>query len=649
MMQRIGSVLLSVAALAAAGEAHGGTYRGPGSTTGPSGPSGPATPGNTGGRSPGPSTGGAADAAGDLAAWQQWWALNRDPYLQLKRALAEGDLVTSTDTFFLGPDGKISSSPGRPTAEVVRDRIVPAILELLSKDSGPDIASSALLALAKIGDVDRAAVASALKKSLGSPNQEISESAALSLGVLGDPASASALVELLDDSNFGRKLVAREEVPTRTRAFAAYALGLVGRATKNLDVRRFVVHHLVQGLETNAQAAARDVAVACATAIGIVPVEPAASSDENAPASASRAGEIAGLMRVLTDPKVSDFVRAYAAVPIARLAAGEPSLRAGIIPALTADLASSSNAGASMRQSAVTALGLVVDADDDAIDSAARAALKKQAGEGDRLARRLALIALARASARLGEHDGNGKTLDETRAFLLGELARGSTPERPWAGLALGILEHDVVQRGDAASIDVRHALASALVEHSNPVEAGAYATGLGLMGGDVAKPLLDLLDDTHDDQVRSYAAVALGMARIPAGVEPLRKIIRVARYRPGLLREVSIGLGLLGDKTVSLELIELMNDAQGLSAQGAIATALGWVGDARAVEPLLGIALDPTRTNGSRAFSVVALGLISDPRPLPWNAIYSSDSNYWIPPSTLFDPVGSAGVLDIL
>lgn len=302
-----------------------------------------------------------------------------------------------------------------------------------------------------------------------------------------------------------------------------------------------------------------------------------------------------------------------------------------------------------MRQSAVSALGLIADADEEPVDVAARAALRKQIGEGDRLARRLALISLARASARLGEHDGNAKTLEETRLFLLGELTRGSTPERPWVGLALGILEHDVVERGDAASNDVRLALARALVEHQSPVEAGAYATGLGLVGGDVAKPLLELLDDARDDQVRSYAAVALGMARVRPGVEPLRKIVRSARYRPGLLRETCIGLGLLGDKTVSLELIYLMKDAQGLSAQGAIAIALGWVGDSRAVDPLFAIALDPTRTNGSRAFSIVALGLICEARPLPWNAPYASDSNYWIPPSTLFDPLASSGILDIL
>ncbi|MBL8859524.1 MAG: HEAT repeat domain-containing protein [Planctomycetes bacterium] len=653
MIQTCGSALLAFLFVCAPAWAHGGTYRGPsGSPTvpaSPSGPSGPGTGAPGAGTGPGPSTGGAADAAGDLTAWQQWWALNRDEYLELKRALAEGDLVSRSDSFFLGPDGVVSTSPGPPAADVVRMRIVPTLIDLLAKEKSPDIATAALLALAKIGEGEGTLVSSALRSKLSSSNQEIAETAALALGVMSANSDASLLVELLHDSVAGRKLVAREEVPVRTRAFAAYALGLIGHDSKNADVRRFCVHHLALALDAEAQAPARDVPVACAMALGIVPLDPILVADSDAPTTASRAGQVAHLAKHLSDSKTSEMVRAYAPVSMARLAAREPALRAQALAGFVPELGPSSGAGSPLRQSVVNALGLLADADEDAVDVAARAALKKTTVEGDRLARRLALIALARAAARPGEHAGFDKTLDETRAFLLGELARGTTPERPWAALALGILERGVVARGGIASPAVKAALTSALQEHSSPVEAGAYATALGLMGGDVGPVLLGLLEDARDDQVRSYAAVALGIARVRAGIEPLRKLVRTARYRPGLLREASIGLGLLGDKTVSLELIELLKDAQGLSAQGSIATALGYVGDARAVDPLLAVALDTLRTNGSRAFAVVALGLICDRRPLPWNTVYAADANYWIPPTTLFDPVASAGVLDIL
>jgi HEAT repeat protein len=181
-------------------------------------------------------------------------------------------------------------------------------------------------------------------------------------------------------------------------------------------------------------------------------------------------------------------------------------------------------------------------------------------------------------------------------------------------------------------------------------VEAGAYALGLGLFAGqDAGKVLLDTLDASHDDQVRAQVAVALGIARIRAGIEPLRKLAGGARYQPALLRETCVGLGLLGDKAVSPLLVDMLRDAQGLSAQAAIATALGSVGDGRAVDPLLAMALDETRSKGARAFAIVAIGLICDRRLLPWNTMIAADVNYWLPPATLFDPVSLAGVLDIL
>jgi hypothetical protein len=92
-----------------------------------------------------------------------------------------------------------------------------------------------------------------------------------------------------------------------------------------------------------------------------------------------------------------------------------------------------------------------------------------------------------------------------------------------------------------------------------------------------------------------------------------------------------------------------MLESAQGLSAQSAIATALGYVGDARAVDPLLVLAREQTRSSGARAFAVVALGLICDRQMLPWNACVAADANYWVPPASLFDPTTGLGLIDIL
>ncbi len=639
--------------LASPAFAHGGTYRGPGSGIGPGGPSGPATGGPSGG---GPSTGGSADAAGDLTAWQMWWALNRDGYLQLRAALMEGaDSLSKSDAFFLGGATKADSDAGRPSPEFVNEHVVPALLEILGKEDSPEIATATILALARIGGAQSGAISTALSKKMSSANQEISETAVLATGILADPASSSTLVALLGDTAAGKKLVGREEVPVRTRAFAAYGLGLLGRKATNPDVCRFCVHHLTSALEADTSAS-YDVAVACIVSIGLVPLEPVASPDKTAspdkegPASASRSDQFAFLARWLADARRPDGIRIYAPVALAHLAGEDPALRPALVALCNDILASGNAASPAMQQSVVMALGLVADGDSEAVDTRARTLLRKQAGEGDRLARRLALISVARAAARRGDGTVWPSTVDDTRAFLSVQLARGTTPDRPWVALALGILERGVVLAGGKASDGVRELLATALVEHASPVEAGAFALGLGLFAGDDAgKPLLNALADTHDDQVRSAVSVALGMARVTAGIEPLKKLVLASRYQPGLLREASIGLGLLGDKSVSGDLVLMLRDALGLSAQSAIATALGFVGDARAVPPLLAMALDPAKSKGCRAFSVVAVGLICDRRLLPWNQPIAADVNYWLPPGTLFDPVTAAGILDIL
>src|SRR5262249_26719040 len=118
------SVCATLLAISADLHAHGAPYRGPGDvvppspgggrgTGGPSGPStggpsGPATPGPGGPATPGPSgptTGGPAGPSGgrapttgghgiqldpDLALWQFWWELNKDPFIRLKDAIGNG-------------------------------------------------------------------------------------------------------------------------------------------------------------------------------------------------------------------------------------------------------------------------------------------------------------------------------------------------------------------------------------------------------------------------------------------------------------------------------------------------------------------------------------------------------------------------------
>ena len=277
-------MILVAAALIAGGalgltapvHAHGGTYRGPGDTVPPGGsgggrggggptvgPTGASTPGNgaptvNGPQVPGPGgngtgspsvTGCGPGPTSDLSQWSFWWGFNKEPYLNLKSHIHSLEAGTGSDGFFLG-QGQKDNAPAslRPTDAQIRGDVVPALLASLKTETNNDIVTGCLIALAKIGDAPSDTGASELEKAfvkwLPDRNQEISETAAISLGILANPASIDTLSDLLFDTEKGRAMVARKEVPYRTRSFAAYGLGLIGAASGTDSERQRIVQQL---------------------------------------------------------------------------------------------------------------------------------------------------------------------------------------------------------------------------------------------------------------------------------------------------------------------------------------------------------------------------------------------------------------------
>src|SRR5688572_18120488 len=177
---------------------HGGTYRGPGdtvpsggggstgggpstpgtggpSTPGPAGPSTPApgSPGGPGaapGGAKGPTTsGGGADAGADLTQLQFWWGFNREPFLNLKSHIHSGAVLTGSDEYYLGQGTQAQAKDTlRPSEEVIRGKVVPALLEALKTERSNDIVTGALVALSKIGpskdEAGNSAVTAEIKK-----------------------------------------------------------------------------------------------------------------------------------------------------------------------------------------------------------------------------------------------------------------------------------------------------------------------------------------------------------------------------------------------------------------------------------------------------------------------------------------------------
>jgi HEAT repeat protein len=159
---------------------------------------------------------------------------------------------------------------------------------------------------------------------------------------------------------------------------------------------------------------------------------------------------------------------------------------------------------------------------------------------------------------------------------------------------------------------------------------------------------LLERLDRVSEDESRGHVAMALGLLEDARALQPLQELVDEATYRPLVLREAALALGLLGDRRASDDLVRRLADARSQAAQAALAAALGQIGDRNAIEPLLEMVEDEALTYLARAFAAVALGSICYEERRPWNADMIRSINYRALTLTLRNDAAT-GILDVL
>jgi HEAT repeat protein len=687
--------------------AHGGTYRGPGDTTPPSGggggggagpttpgPAGPGAPGPNGPSTPGavtpgapagnpgpskPKTG-ASDSGPDLTVWQFWWAFNKDPYLNLKSHINGGVVLTGSDEYYLGKgEHGQSKDTLRVSEETIRQVIVPRLIDALDPKKGEnsnDIQSSCMIALAKIGDAKsedgKSEFAEHIKRFLTSGSQELSETAAVSLGILANRDNIELLSAVLNNDQAKLRSLGvsqTENVSVRTRAFAAYGLGLIGYKASN-DDRLAINAALRKILDGEGKSmGTRDIQVACLTAIGLSPID--INHDDKTVDDAqkikapegltSRQDQLRYLLHYYKDESNNYLIRAHAPTAMGRLlSTGEvPSdfaFRTLAANALMESLSKDSKDQDAMKQSCALALGVVGDSDEDPVDKAIRASLMKVKDDlSDQQVRNFALIGLAQASGRPGHGAGdpiygvNAKDKKENaRTFLKDELSKGKSAVKPWSGLAIAVMERELDDAKELSSPDMKLVLRGALGESKSPEDLGAFAIACGLVKDTGAKDLLiHNLDQVRDIEARGYTAIGLGLMDEQSAIPAIQDIVKKTKYQAELLKNAAIALGLLGDKQLVPDLVEMLKTSTGLSSQAAISSALGYIGDSRSVEPLVALMNNQEVSALARAFGAVALGIIADKEPFPWNSKIGVNSNYRANTPSLTDQKG--GILDIL
>ncbi len=633
---------LAALAMTAALSAHGGQFRGPGQAVPPGAIPLPVVPVPTGRPipagvpTPAPTTG-ARDLVAFARTWQPWWEFNKEPYL-VPRVRGETASVTGSDDFYLGVRGpRRAVDVLLPTDKDRAERIVPALAALLAAERNRDVQSACLVALAKVGlDAPDSGLEDLLAQRIARDDQEVRETAVLALGIGGRSEAYPLLASLVQNDAQGRRLAERAEVRDRTRAFAAYGLGLLARRVGDPQLSQ-QVHDLLWPLVEDRRIDDRDLQTAAITGLGALRADPTRSADKRL--AWQTVEELMGWFE--QDLGAGDeFVQAHAPIAIARLLGrGTSPLHRRCKERFAAELDEQKRRGAPLRQSCAIALGmLAVPAEEHAPDAAFGEVLREQWSRGpDRVTRNFAAMSLGRIGGAAN------------REWLLKAYQRASrADEAPWLALALGVLAEPTGAAGkpDAALAEL---LLDDLEDASTDDQRAALGVALGLTAYPAAAAtMLRVLQANEGDQyVAGYLCIGLGLLRDPAAVPTLQAILERSSRRPFLLQQCAVALGCLGDREANDRLVAMLRSSDSVAVLAAVASAIGRIGDRRAIDALVQLTADRDMTKLGRAFVAAALGGVGDKDLLPWNVPLSVDVNYATDIDTLTN--GSTGVLDIL
>jgi hypothetical protein len=302
-----------------------------------------------------------------------------------------------------------------------------------------------------------------------------------------------------------------------------------------------------------------------------------------------------------------------------------------------------------VQASCVLALGMIGDAGKDKGSDDIRKALIRFTDDSDQQSSNFCMIALAQVGGR-GRGDDFEKGRQEARNFILTKLTKGKNHLKPWAGLGVGVLERELINDGQVPSDGAKSTLRDAFKEAVAPDRLGAFSIGLGIAKDAEAKKLvLDKMKETSEVGAKGYMCISLGLMDARDYKKDLQDVVNDSTYKPDLLKQAAIGLGLLGDKELVPVLVKALGEAKSQASEAALASALGFIGDSRSIDPLVAMLKKKEGiTDTARGFAAVALGIVADKELLPWNSKISTNINYRANTTTLTGD-NATGILDIL
>jgi hypothetical protein len=649
-----------VALLPDVGRAHGGQYRGPGDVVPPSPggggggrPAGPAGPTTGGPAGRGPTTGRRGGSIeDDLTTWNFWWEFNKDPFIRLRDTVLSGGAMTGSDDYFLGATRRSTAKDLlRPTQEQIMGEILPALKKAIESTEQRDINSSCMVAMAKIGaNHPDFKLIDVFTPRLKKPDQEVRESAALSIGIaaIAGEAEIDMLCGLALDKANGRSAVGGT-VDDRTRSFSLFGLGLTAHMTTSAEIKKRAFETM-KAVLNDEQAANRNLKVAAIGGMSILNIGSGSDAEK-----ALLDEVLAALETYYMKPLGSgeQLIQAHCANAIAKLIGREHPKADHYKDLFAADLqdkGKTKRMSNDIPRSCVQALGMLVRPWDDKDEKSnpdvkySKLLLETWRTHKDLQTKNFALLALGQI--------GGAKN----KEALLKEFDEGNTDQqKPWAALALGVYSFNrYEEQKKSGNVEpeefIGKTLAATLKDAKNVSLTGALAIALGLnQHKDAADEMRRrMLDNIAKEEMAGYLCIGLALMNDTASIEDINRVVKESIRRPPLLQQAAVALGKLGDKRVAETLQGLLTDGEpNLAKLSAIASALGFIGDARTVEPLKAMLFNDKLGELSRAFAAVALGGVADKEMLPWNSKIGVNINYRAAVEVLTN--SRSGILDIL
>ena len=446
-----------------------------------------------------------------------------------------------------------------------------------SPSTDPQIRGAALIALGRVGDeADAEVFLSILWPGRGDPH--VQSMAALGLGLLPPIKEPTIRTRVREHIAYVAAAKGRD---VRVRGFTFVAAGMRARTDRGMAMslaRQCTPAYVKDGYD------AASLAFACGISrSGLLLPELV---------EAARKSELGG-------KKLNDIGRAHAVAGLGLV--GSPLAFETLL-----DLLRSRRAGIETRRSAALGMGRLlreVELTGDQRKQAERALLRAYAKGRDPHLRAYALIAMACARRPLA--------LDK----LEDAVASNADPVvKPYAAIGLGLAARRVV---GARRAKIQRLLLERLNGTKEIEFASALTIAVGLAGAaDATAELVARLERRSSPAaVRGAAAEALGLLQRP--LPPVtRALMNAFREKaPRLVESATLGLGLLGKRGLSKELVERLQKTSSGPMQGRLTLALAYLGQGDAVEPLLALLRDRTKKRVVRELAAVALGLIADPQ----------------------------------